>query len=47
MKYTLICEMLAARKCLDSGMTVAEIACQARKSPTTIRRWITTTRGLA
>lgn len=43
MKYTLVCAMLAARNCFNSGMKVAEIARQAKKSPTTIRRWLAAT----
>lgn len=40
MRFTKVCAMLAARNCRNSGMSVKEIAEQARKSPTTIRRWL-------
>lgn len=40
--FASICAMAAARGCYDSGMTVAQIAAQAKRSPSTIRRWIKT-----
>jgi transposase len=40
MRYAKICAMIAARRCYDSGLTVAEIAKQAKKSENTIRRWL-------
>ena len=32
--------MLAARNCFNSGMSINQIAKQAKKSPSTIRRWL-------
>jgi transposase-like protein len=40
MKFTNICAMLAARNCVNSGKTVAEVAKEAGVSVSTIYRWI-------
>lgn len=37
------CALLAARNLYLAGVTVREIAQQAGKSPTTIRRWLKVT----
>lgn len=43
MKYKQICKLLAARRCFDAGQSVKDIATSAKKSTTTIRRWLRTT----
>lgn len=43
MKYQRICALLAARNCFDAGQTIKEIAASAKKSPSTIRRWLKVT----
>ena len=40
MTYQRICALLAARNCSNAGQTVSEIAKSAKKSPSTIRRWL-------
>lgn len=40
MRYEQICKMLAAKNCKDSGMTVKQIAQQAKVSTSTVRRWL-------
>ena len=44
MNFTKLCSMLAARRCYNSGQTVAQIAKSAGKSEATIRRWLTVCR---
>jgi len=44
MNFTKLCSMLAARRCYNSGQTVAQIAKSANKSEATIRRWLTVCR---
>jgi transposase len=34
------CNALAARRCRDAGQSIHEIAKSAKKSESTIRRWI-------
>lgn len=43
MKFNRICSMLAARRCFDSGATVAHLAERAGVSASTIRRWLRAT----
>jgi transposase len=40
LNYEKICKMLAAKNCYESGMSVKEIARQAKVSTSTIRRWL-------
>jgi transposase len=40
MRYARICMLLAASRCYAAGQTVAQIAEGAKKSPSTIRRWL-------
>ena len=35
-----ICSVAAARRCYDAGQSVAEIAKAAKKSESTIRKWL-------
>ncbi len=44
MNFTKLCSMLAARRCYNSGQTVAQIAKSAGKSEAIIRRWLTVCR---
>ena len=39
-----ICELLAARQCYNAGQSVKEIARSAKKTPSTIYRWLLVTR---
>ena len=45
MKYKRICTLLAAYNLRLAGVSVAEIARQAGKHPSTIARWIKTFKG--
>jgi uncharacterized protein YjcR len=40
-----VCAVMAARNCYDSGVSVRDIAAQAKVSPTTIRYWLSLTPG--
>ena len=40
MKYEYLCAMLAAHNLRQAGVTVAVIAREAGKHPSTIRRWL-------
>lgn len=40
MRFKIICAMLAAYNLRQAGATVREIAQQAGKHPSTIRRWL-------
>jgi transposase len=42
MTFAHICAILAAKRCAANGMTVKNIALQAKRHPSTIRRWINT-----
>lgn len=41
MKFDHICEIFATMLCRASGQSVKQIARSARRSPSTIRRWLT------
>lgn len=43
MNHQRICALLAARNCRNAGQSVKEIAASAKKSITTIRRWLKVT----
>lgn len=40
MTFDRVCTILAARRCHDSGTTVKQLAAQAHRHPSTIRRWL-------
>ena len=40
MKFSHICSVIAAVRCLNAGQSFAEIARSAKRSPSTIRRWV-------
>jgi len=44
MKYQRICALLAARNCYNAGQSVKEIAASAKKSISTIYRWLKVTK---
>lgn len=35
-----VCAILAAKRCARAGMPIKEIARQAKRHPSTIRRWV-------
>lgn len=39
-RFERACNRLAAKRCRDAGQTVTEIALSAKRSQTTIRRWL-------
>ena len=43
MTYRRLCQLLAARNCFNAGQTVKDIAASAKRSETTIRRWLKVT----
>ena len=40
MAFDRMCALLAARQCYHAGQTVRQIAASARKSQSTVRRWL-------
>lgn len=40
MKFDHICAVVAAVRCLNAGQSFSEIARSAKRSPSTIRRWV-------
>lgn len=40
MKFARLCAILAAKRCRLAGMSVKDLAKQAGRSQTTIRRWL-------
>jgi len=40
MAFEQVCNFAAARRCYEAGQSVAEIAKSAKKSETTIYRWL-------
>lgn len=35
-----VCSVIAAVRCLNSGQSFAQIARSAKRSPSTVRRWV-------
>lgn len=40
LNFEAICKQLAAKQCRDAGMTVKQIAEQAKVSQSTVRKWL-------